>query len=433
MRIGRGGAGVGTGTHLAAGLATVGVAGYLYAAVVGRVFEGPAGAGHVSALVSLYFLVNIIGPGVFTALEQETSRAVSAAAVTGRSIRPPALRAARLAAAACAGLTAVVLVGWPLLLSDVLQGDVGLLVALVIAIIGSAGVYWLRGVLGGQQRFRAYAGTFYVEGLARLLPLVVLLLVASQDPTSYGLVFAAGSAVAALAVWPALRMPADPAGELADARMARSFALLVGATALSQTIANLAPVVVAYRLVDDVAAAVFQNAFLLARVPLFLFAPVLAVLLPRLTRDVVQGRFDRFSRLLGRTVALLLVVGGAGVAAGALVGPWAVQVLFNTVERPDAATLALLGAATVLMMTALVLQPALVALGRQSTVTAGWGLGAVVFVLVLVGPLEPVAGALLAQLLGPLAVTAYLAVGTRRALGAAGAARPRPGSIEVHG
>lgn len=404
------------------GLGMVGLAGYVYVAVVGRVFAGAGGASQVSALVSLYLLINIIGPGIFTALEQETSRAVSASMAGGRSIRPPAVRAAFMAAVACAVLVAVVLVAWPLALGEVFDGSAGLLAALLVAIVGSAGVYWTRGVLGGQQRFRAYSTTFYVEGLVRLLPLLVLLVVADRDPFLFGMVFAAASAVAALVVWPYVRLPVGPSNGHDLHGMRRSFGLLVGATALSQTLANLAPVVVTYRLPDEaVTASVFGSTFVLARVPLFLFAPVLAVLLPMLTRDVAAARFDMFTRHLGRTVGALLGLGGLGVVVGALGGPWAVETMFSSAARPTGATIALLGTATILMMLALVLQPALVALGRQPAVTAGWVLGAVVFVGLLASPLDPVTSALAAQLAGPLAVAGYLGVAVRRAL----ASRPR--------
>jgi O-antigen/teichoic acid export membrane protein len=94
-------------------------------------------------------------------------------------------------------------------------------------------------------------------------------------------------------------------------------------------------------------------------------------------------------------------------------------VLFNSVERPAASTLALLGVGTVLMMLALTLQPALVALGRQATVTAGWTIGLLVFLLMLAGPATPsgpLADALAAQVGGPLVVALCMANGIRRSL-----------------
>jgi O-antigen/teichoic acid export membrane protein len=407
-----------TGAHLTAGLAVVGLAGYVYVAVVGRVFEGPEGARQVSALVSLYLLVNIIGPGFFTGLEQETSRAVSAASVAGRSIRGPALRGAALAGVACAGLSVVVLLAWVLVLAAVFDGRTGMLAALVVAVAGSAAVYWTRGVLGGQQRFRPYALTFYVEGAVRLVPLIVLPAAGSRDPMLFAMGFAAASIVAAASVWTLLRIPAVGDGISAtDKGMTRSFALLMGATALSQTIANLAPVVVTYRLpLDPVASSVFGSTFVLARVPLFVFAPVLAVLLPMLTRAAEQGRPDLFARQLWRTVWALLALGGVGIVAAALFGPAAVELLFRSAGRPADLHIALLAGATVLMMLALVLQPALVALNRQRSVTTGWLAGGVVFLAVLIAPLPPIEAALAAQFAGPLVVVGLLGLDVARTL-----------------
>jgi O-antigen/teichoic acid export membrane protein len=406
---------LGTAAHLAAGLGVLGAAGYAFVAVVGHVFEGAADAGALNALISLYMLVNIIGPGVFAALEQETSRAVSAAAARGDPLRPVARRAGVLALWSFGALVAAVLVAWPLVLGRVLEWRSGLLVALLVAIAGSGAVYWARGVLGGQQKFALYARTLYVEGAVRLLPCLVLLGLALEAPAAYGFAFAVGSAVAAVSVAAALRLPsaapAHPDG------MGRSLLYLVGAIALSQLLANLAPVVVTYRSPGDlVAAAVFGSTFVLARVPLFLFAPVQAVLLPHVTRAATLGHYAELSRRLWQAFALVGGLGVLGVAGCVWLGPWAAEWLFNTAYRPPVATLGLLGAATMVMMLALVVQPTLVALGRQRTVTVGWIAGSVVFLALLVTGPEPIAAALVAQLVGPLVVVAVLLAGAWRAL-----------------
>jgi O-antigen/teichoic acid export membrane protein len=407
---------LGTAAHLAAGLGVLGAAGYAFVAVVGHVFHGPADAGALNALISLYMLVNIIGPGVFAALEQETSRAVSAAAARGEPLRPVARRAAVLALWSFAGLVAVVLVAWPLVLGRVLEWRPGLFAALLVAIAGSGAVYWARGLLGGQQRFTVYARTLYVEGAVRLLPCLALLAFALEEPSAFGFAFAVGSAVAALSVWPALKLPATDAVTSPDG-MGRSLLYLAGAIALSQLLANLAPVVVTYRSPDDlVAAAVFGSTFVLARVPLFLFAPVQAVLLPQVTRAAAMGRHEELTRRLWQVLGLVAGLGVLGVAGCVWLGPWAAERLFNTAYRPSVGTLALLGTATLVMMLALVVQPTLVALARQRTVTIGWIAGSVVFLVVLVVGSEPIAAALVAQLAGPLVVLAVLLVGVLRAL-----------------
>lgn len=407
---------LGTAAHLAAGLAVLGAAGYAFVAVVGHVFHSPAEAGALSALISLYMLVNIIGPGVFAALEQETSRAVSAAAARGEPLRPVARRAAVLALWSFVALVAIVLVAWPLVLGRVLEWRPGMLAALLVAIAGSGAVYWARGMLGGQQNFTAYARTLYVEGAVRLLPCLALLAFTWEKPSAFGLAFAIGSAVAALSVWPALTLPPTNVTTTPDG-MGRSLLYLAGAIALSQLLANLAPVVVTYRSPGDlVAAAVFGSTFVLARVPLFLFAPVQAVLLPQVTRAATMGRRDELTRKLRQVLALVAGLGVLGVVGCAWLGPWAAERLFNTAYRPSVGTLTLLGTATLVMMLALVVQPTLIALARQRTVTIGWIAGSIVFLVVLVVGPDPIAAALAAQLVGPLVVLVVLLVGVLRAL-----------------
>jgi O-antigen/teichoic acid export membrane protein len=374
----------------------LGAAGYAFVAVVGHVMHEPSEAGSLSALISLYLLVNIVGPGIFAALEQATSRAVSAAATRGEPVAPIARRTGVLTLWSLGILVVAVLAAWPLVLARVLDDQVGLLVALLVAVAGSGAVYWVRGLLGGQQRFAAYAGTLYVEGAVRLVPCLILL---------------------ALAVAPLLGIRGGGEPTVPLERIGRSYAYLLGAIALSQLLANLAPVVVSYRMPDDlVRAGVFGTTFVLARIPLFLFAPVQAVLLPHVTRAATQGRYAELVTRLRQAALLVTALGVVGAVACVWLGPWAAEVLFNTATRPTPAVLGLLGAATLLMMLALVVQPTLIALGRQRWVTSAWAAGAVVFLALLVLPGDPITAALIAQLAGPLVVLVLLSVGVVSAL-----------------
>ncbi|MBC8093691.1 MAG: hypothetical protein H7Y15_17495 [Pseudonocardia sp.] len=304
---------------------------------------------------------------------------------------------------------------WPLLLRQVLDDRVGLLVAVLVAAAGFGAMYWVRGVLSGQGRLGAYAVSLYLEGAARIVPCVALFVLAVRQPDVYGLAFAIGSGIAGLALVPGLRLRAGPDG--ADpAGMATSLGRLVLAALFMQLIANLAPVLVTYRLPGDiVAATVFGFAFVAARVPLFLFSPVQALLVPALTRAVTTGRTDTVRRVVVRALGAVLALGGVGAVLAVTVGPWAVELLFNTPQRPSAVTLGVLTAASVVMMVTLTLQSALIALGRQRTVTLAWSWGAAVFVPLLFLPIHPIDAALIAQLAGPLTALAVAADGMRRA------------------
>src|SRR5205085_1734112 len=98
---------------------------------------------------------------------------------------------------------------------------------------------------------------------------------------------------------------------------------------LAQLVANLAPVVVSGRLIADTAtAAAFASSFVLVRVPLFVFAPVQAMLLPTLTAAATRGDLPDVRRKLRLILTAVAVVGVAGALLSFTVGPWAAEVFF---------------------------------------------------------------------------------------------------------
>ena len=393
------------GLHMAGGLGVVGAAGYAFVSITGHVFTGAGRAADVAALTSLYLVANIIGPGIFTALEQETSRAASTSIATGHSIGAVTRRAAWLAGALFVAVTAVLVALWPGVLSHVLNNREGLLGAAVLAAAGSALAYWARGLLSGQHRFGRYATTLYVEGSARLVACLMLLGLAVRVPEAYGVAFAIGAGAGGLAGLRRGRSaPAAPAaGQLRG--MGGSVAFLVSATLLMQLMANLGPVVVAYRLpADPVGVSVFAATFVLARLPLFLFSPLQVVLVPSLTRAVTNRAWGELRRRVVLVLLAVVAVAGVGAVLTVFFGPWAVRVLLGAAYAPTAGTVAVLALATTLMMVAQILQPALIALRRQVHVMVAWAVGAAAFLGVLLAPLEPVTAALAAQIIGPAVV-----------------------------
>lgn len=523
---------LGPALYLGGGLALVGAAGYAFVALTGHTLP-PADA---AAAASVYLMVNIIGPGLFSALEQETSRSVSAEIAAGRDPGRVTRNAAVLAGATLAGVVVLLLAVSPVLTGEALGGRWGLFAAVLLSVATSAAVYVVRGLVGGRQRFTGYAATLGAEGVARILPCVVLAFAGVADVVAYAIAFAAGSAFGALAGLPWLRKPVpadnatiagaptrsipatratlpavsgivdtpdappasaatapasgkageaeaatgadaatpaavggDPvtgaagedtaanafaesradAGTGADAvtgaggvsargaaptvgRMARQLSFLAGGTLLMLLVANLAPIVVTPRLAGDAAtAAAFASAFVLARVPLFLFAPVQAVLLPALTRAATRGELDRVRATLRRILLAVAAVGIPGVAASFAVGPWAVQVLFGADVRLPAAVVGLLGVSTVGLMVGQVLQPGLVALGRHQVVTIAWLAGAVVLVAVLALPGEALRAGVIGQLAASAVVVVVMLGALYRDLGPRGGARPAKVSDRV--
>jgi O-antigen/teichoic acid export membrane protein len=323
----------------------------------------------------------------------------------------------------------------------VLGGRWSLLVAVLLGTATSALVYLARGLLGGTRRFAGYSATLAFEGAARLLPCLAVALSGAPDATLYALLFASGSAVGAVAGLPWLRDlrgprgprptrgtgdigvgideeltgvdPAAPAPGGSLRGIATATLVLAGSTLLSQLVANLAPIVVSSRLAHDTAtAAAFTSAFILVRVPFFLFAPVQAMLLPSLTAAATTGRIAAFRRTMRLILTAIAAVGIPGAVASLLVGPWLVQVLFGAHVRLSGPLLGLLGVGTIALMVAQALQPALVALGRHRAVTGSWLAGSVALTGLLFLPAGPIDAALVAQLAG----SAVVAAGMTRAL-----------------
>lgn len=468
--------------YMGGGLALVGAAGFGFVSLAGHTLP----AVEFAAITNFYLMVNIIGPGLFSALEQETSRSVSAGLAGGRALGPIVGHAWKLAAGLLAAVLVVLLAVSGPLTDAALAGTWGLVFAVLLSVATSAAVYLVRGVLGGTQRFNGYAATLGAEGLARILPCVVIALSGVPNAVGYALFFAAGSGVGALAGLLWLRRPsatsapsatkptgtaaattettpdvpeaaaleAPQVGALETARetapvaspgtargtapgtargtvpdvpealpgagreMARGFAFLVGGTVLMLVVMNVAPIVITPRLGGDAAtAAAFGSAFVLARIPLFLFAPVQAMLLPALTRAATRGEYGEVRATLRKILVAVAAIGIPGVAASFLVGPWAVQVVFGADVRLSGTVVGLLGLSTIGLMVGQVLQPGLIALGRHRSVTGAWLLSAVVLVGLLALPGDPIRAGVTAQLAGAALVVVIMLVTLSRALG----------------
>jgi O-antigen/teichoic acid export membrane protein len=391
------------------GLFVLGVSAYVVLGAAGHTLA----PGDYAAVASLYLLVAITSPGVFTALEQETNREVSSRRALGLGTGAVG-RSGLVVGAGYAGVVAAVLLAAaPLLVPRVLGGSWGLLAAAIVAAVGAAAVYLLRGLFAGEQRFGWYAASLGLEGAVRLVPCVVLALVGATDPLAYGWAFALGTGLAALLCLPGRRPSTTtrtPGPPVDVRRMARATGLLGLASWLTYVVANAAPLVLTARLLaaPEVAAS-YVSLFVLARIPVFLFGPVQAFLLPTLTAGAERADPAHLRSRLRVALLAVAVVGVPATALTAALGPWAVRAFFGApLDLPHTAA-GLLGLGTVAMLTAQVLQPALVALRVHRTVTIAWVAGTAVFVAVLVVPADPATAAVAAQVAGPTVVCLIMA------------------------
>jgi O-antigen/teichoic acid export membrane protein len=226
--------------------------------------------------------------------------------------------------------------------------------------------------------------------------------------------------------------------------LAAAIGFLACASSLTLLVTNLAPVVLTSRLGpgpgEAELAASFVSLFLLARIPLFLFAPVQAFLLPALSAAAQRGDLAAVRSRVRLALLAVAAVGLPGVLGATLLGPWASRVLFHAPIELPRLVAGLLGVSTVAMMAAAILQPALVALRRNRASTATWIVSSALFVGLLFTPttiMSPLTATVTAQLVTPLLVGLLMLTTLRRELRARAAAAsdqapdPVPGSVAL--
>ncbi|WP_181779439.1 lipopolysaccharide biosynthesis protein [Pseudonocardia pini] len=413
------------------GLALLGLSAYVVLAAAGHSLSPD----DYAAVASLYLVAAVGGPGVFLAVEQETNREISRRRVVGDGLgsayRTNALSTAILALV----VTVVLLCLGPILVPQVLGGSWGLLGAAVLGSAGAAAAYLMRGLFAGTQSFSWYSSSLGIEGLTRIVPCIVLVLLASTSPLAFGFAFAGGTVLAAVLCLPGLRRAQTSGSPLRLGTVLANTGALAFASLLTYVVANVAPLVMTAKLTGTPElAASYVSLFVIARIPVFLFAPFQAFLLPSLTAGAARADAGHVRSRLTTALLMVCAVGLPSSVALALAGPWIATTLFAApLELPGLAAGAL-GVGTVLMLAAQTLQPATIALGAHKIVTTAWGAGAVVYTALLASSLDPVTGAITAQVVAPAVVATILIVTIvvrLRALGSG--SRPVESTDEVFG
>jgi len=420
---------------VAVGLGVYGVATYAFLGLAGRAL-GPELFAPLSVLWSV---LNGVGIGLFVPFEQELSRRTAERRARGLG-NAPVVRESLLAAAVV--LVGVVLVaaasGW--LVADHLYGGRGgLVVVTVLALVGMALSYVVRGLLSGNGRFTRYGAQFVVDGVLRMAGAAVLAAAGVTSILAFGLVLVVAPVLAVVATTPcapgALVQPGPPHSRRSTAT---AFTALIAASLLAQVIANAGPVIVEVlgTAAEAAAAGQFLAALVVARVPLFVFAAVQAVLLPGLARTVSAGSAAAFRRQFAVVATVTGSIGVLGVAAIWAVGTTVVPLLFSDAFGVERGVITLIAASGAAQMLAQAVAQALLALGADRSVVVGWALGLVALLVACSwsGPVaERAAWALLAG--GGVSLVALAAaLLARYRAWSRGAARVRlPGALDETG
>ena len=276
---------------------------------------------------------------------------------------------------------------------DLFDGSSTLYWILVVAVLAYAASYFARGWLAGHQWFGLYGGLVFLEATTRLAFAVAVAVGIAQGQSAVALGMAAAPFVSLVVVpWAFSRRPPAQerkrdADELGLGRGGR-FALAVLAVMIAeQTLLNAGVLLVDVTAEDAAVAGFVFNVLLIARAPLQLFQAVQGSLLPHLAGlEAREGR-EEFARAI--RVTILAIAGFAGaVALGlVLIGPWAMDLLFD-----DSFTYGRWGLAVVALgmgahLTAGTLNQAALARDRAGTAAACWLFTAAAFVAFMVSPL----------------------------------------------
>lgn len=382
--------------------AVTGVAGYALLALVGRALS-PAEFG---LFVAFWGVLFGLGASV-TTIEQEAAR--RAATVSTADTGPPP-SAVATSAAVLAGAAAATTLLPPVAerlygRSDALFGTL-----VVLAVLGFAVQFAVRGALIGSGHVRSYSWLLMTEAISRLAVLLALLLLVGVELETAALAVAVGSfawlgwAGRAREVLPPRGLP------LATWRSAtgRAASLMVAAVLTASVITGYPTLVTAFTDGAPGAAggAVFA-ALTVSRIPLLLLAPVQALAVPFVVRTREAADRDGAARL--RTGLLLgsvgfAVVGAIGAAAAWVIGPAVVRLVYGDAYDVPAAAIALLVFSACLLAWVQLLSAALIALAAHGRMLAMWAVAVVATVIWLVlSPLDVVATTAVGSLVGPLA------------------------------
>jgi len=341
------------------------------------------GAERVGPLAVAWTLAVVVGPGLWSSVEQEAARATATGEGTVTLDRLVGRRAA---------LAAVVVTGAGLALRYRVFGGslaVPFALAAIAAAYGPLHLAWGR--LAGARRSGPLAVTIVVEGVARLV-LVGGTVALTHDlgAVAAALTLAVGLAAAAAR---ATASPATPrAGRSSDAtsgeegEVAGRIRSLTWAGLLSQGLFLTSPAT--FELVarpGDPRTARLAMAVLLARAPALAWKGVLAAVVPAVAADAAAG--PRATATIARAaVAASAIAAVAGAAVAVAVGEPVLDALTGPGPHLGSGALALLAVATAAYLGALTVTSALAGAGRSRAAATAWLAGAAAFVVVAAIP-----------------------------------------------
>ena len=377
--------------------------------IVGARTLGPE---RYSALAVFWAIVYLLGPGLFLPLEQEVARGVAARRATGLGVLPLVRRAVVFGGAVVLVLIVGAIVFQATLVERLFDGEVLLVVGLVIGLAGYAIQHVTRGLLAGGRRFGTYGFVLGTEGMLRLLAALLLAALGVAVAGPFGLAVGLAPLLSLVAgVWPAAKI-LEPGPQAHWGELSRALGYLLTSSLLAQYLAVAAPIAVKLLAPPERSevAGHLMASLVMVRVPLFLFQAVQPPLLARLSSLAGGGRAAEFHAVLRRLAAGLSIVVVGTLAGTFLLGRWAVSTFFGDAFALPRADLVMLAGGTAALIVSMALAQALIALSLHARLALSWLLGAVVFTAATAFGSELLPRVERAFVLGPLVAAAAMLV-----------------------
>lgn len=362
----------------------------------------------------------ICGLGLFLPLEQETTRRGSGREFASlRALWRRGARVASFAAATCVGLA---LIAWPWY-SSLVDDNVGLLAAFVVAIVGNLMQFPSRGVLASARRFRDYGLVVTVEAVMRALASLVLLALGSESAAPFALSVGFAALISGAVAMALARRTWSLTGGVGIAPVegfGRDGGRLVLAASAMQTTLNSGTIVAKMLAPAGQAALAGQlmATLTLARLPILVVQSIQATYLSRLAARWHAQDSKALRRLLATLGVGVIVVGIGLVAGAATVGSWAMSTVFGSGYVTDRTTVVLVAAGVAVYLIASVASDAGIAMGLHTAIVIAWLCGLVAAIVMAVAAPTLLTAATLPLVVGALVAALILARPLlRRALG----------------
>jgi len=377
---------------LSVGIASTGVVTFAYFSVASYVLDD-VDYKRISLLWSVLFVTVSV---IYRPIEQLLSRTIAERRARGMDSGHPLRTPLILQASFAAVFVAAALALRRPLTDDVFDGDEALFGVLVAGVLFYAASYFARGWLTGHTWFGLYGGLVFLEASSRLLFALAVAVGIAHGQTAVALGMAAAPLVSLVVVPLAFRRrvpraaAAPPAAGDDDLGLARGgrFALAVFAVMLAeQTLINAAVLTADATAADAAVAGFVFNALLIARAPLQLFQAIQGSLLPHLAGLPASGAgAEDFRRAIRVTLRAITAFAGAVALGLLLVGPWAMDLLFDVDFTYGRAGLALVAVGMGAHLAAGTLNQAALARDHAGAAAACWLAAAAAFVGWMLSP-----------------------------------------------